>query len=334
MTQDDKWLLLFEQLYITTKFLPNEGFGEMYKAIFNYIFEGIEPYFDDIKAFVWADVKRQIDERTEEQKRISEMRSAVGKKGKGITKNHGNQNAKLKTKQNQLVQSNENQQVTSTSDPKTKQNKANEILQNDENQRVTKITDLEDAQKQSKTKQNQNAVCNPLKISDKKQSKIKNTSKPDLKSAQNDPKIENTPLYNIYSINSKRIGGTGGKGGGSFIKPTVEEIRAYCDEQHFVLDAEKFYDYYESNGWVVGKTKMKSWKATVRNWVRRDKENQQNKQVYGQSNNQASTASRSQQQQFGNPWEPVAKFLNSGQDLQQPKNTDNLLFDDLGEPND
>ena len=53
-----------------------------------------------------------------------------------------------------------------------------------------------------------------------------------------------------------------------FIKPTVEEIRAYCRERNNIVDAERFYDYYESNGWKVGKNTMKDWKATVRNWER------------------------------------------------------------------
>jgi hypothetical protein len=53
-----------------------------------------------------------------------------------------------------------------------------------------------------------------------------------------------------------------------FKKPTVEEIKAYCCERNNQIDAERFYDHYESNGWKVGKTSMKDWKATVRNWER------------------------------------------------------------------
>lgn len=53
-----------------------------------------------------------------------------------------------------------------------------------------------------------------------------------------------------------------------FIKPTVEEIRAYCRERNNIVDAERFYDYYESNGWKVGKNTMKDWKAAVRTWER------------------------------------------------------------------
>ena len=57
-----------------------------------------------------------------------------------------------------------------------------------------------------------------------------------------------------------------------FVKPTIEEIRTYCEEQKFVIDCEHFYDYYESNGWKVsGKGPMKDWKAAVRNWLRNDK---------------------------------------------------------------
>ena len=56
-----------------------------------------------------------------------------------------------------------------------------------------------------------------------------------------------------------------------FIKPTVAEIHAYMQERNFnsFVEAEKFYDHFESNGWRIGgKTPMKDWKASVRNWVR------------------------------------------------------------------
>lgn len=53
-----------------------------------------------------------------------------------------------------------------------------------------------------------------------------------------------------------------------FLKPTVEEVKAYCTERGNLVDAEKFYDFYEAKGWVVGKTPMKDWKAAVRTWER------------------------------------------------------------------
>ena len=51
-----------------------------------------------------------------------------------------------------------------------------------------------------------------------------------------------------------------------FHKPTMEEVAAYCQERGNNIDPQRFIDHYESNGWMVGRTKMKDWKATVRTW--------------------------------------------------------------------
>ena len=51
-----------------------------------------------------------------------------------------------------------------------------------------------------------------------------------------------------------------------FEKPTLSEIKAYCIERNNNVDAQHFYDYYESNGWKVGKNAMKNWQAAVRTW--------------------------------------------------------------------
>ena len=53
-----------------------------------------------------------------------------------------------------------------------------------------------------------------------------------------------------------------------FVKPTLSEIEQYCIERNNNVNAEQFYDYYESNGWKVGKNAMKDWKACVRTWER------------------------------------------------------------------
>ena len=53
-----------------------------------------------------------------------------------------------------------------------------------------------------------------------------------------------------------------------FEKPTLSEIEQYCIERKNNVSAEHFYDYYESNGWKVGKNSMKDWKAAVRTWER------------------------------------------------------------------
>ena len=65
---------------------------------------------------------------------------------------------------------------------------------------------------------------------------------------------------------------------GRFKKPTVNEIAEYCIERKNNIDAETFFDFYESKNWFIGKSKMKSWKACVRTWEKR-----QNKNVKGMS---------------------------------------------------
>lgn len=56
-----------------------------------------------------------------------------------------------------------------------------------------------------------------------------------------------------------------------FVPPTVEEVRAYCEERHNDVDAEKFVAFYDSRGWIIGKNKMKSWKSAVITWEGRGK---------------------------------------------------------------
>lgn len=60
-----------------------------------------------------------------------------------------------------------------------------------------------------------------------------------------------------------------------FKKPTVEEIEKYCEERANGIDAQKFFDHYESVGWHVGKNKMKDWKAAVRTWENNNKNKQE-----------------------------------------------------------
>lgn len=57
-----------------------------------------------------------------------------------------------------------------------------------------------------------------------------------------------------------------------FKKPTLEEVESYCKERNNNVDPERFIDFYESKGWVVGKTPMKDWKACVRTWENKTKE--------------------------------------------------------------
>lgn len=60
-----------------------------------------------------------------------------------------------------------------------------------------------------------------------------------------------------------------------FSPPSVDEVAAYCAECGYgTINPEAFVDYYEARGWKIGSQSMKDWKATVRNWARRDAERQ------------------------------------------------------------
>jgi DNA replication protein DnaD len=57
----------------------------------------------------------------------------------------------------------------------------------------------------------------------------------------------------------------------TFIPPSLQEVEAYCREKKYNIDAERFVNFYESKGWMVGKTKMRKWKAAVANWAKDSK---------------------------------------------------------------
>jgi len=59
----------------------------------------------------------------------------------------------------------------------------------------------------------------------------------------------------------------------NFVKPTIEELIDYCNQNVFNVDPNQFIDHYESVGWKVGKNPMKDWQATARNWHRNSKNN-------------------------------------------------------------
>lgn len=60
----------------------------------------------------------------------------------------------------------------------------------------------------------------------------------------------------------------------TFIPPTMEEVKAYCEERKNKVEPLKWYDFYESKGWMIGKNKMKDWKAAVRTWENNEKESE------------------------------------------------------------
>lgn len=83
--------------------------------------------------------------------------------------------------------------------------------------------------------------------------------------------IPNTDLLNINinnATNAKKDNGYK-----RFQKPTVEEIKAYCLEKGYAIDAEYYYNYNEARGWMLGRTHMKNWKANLATWNSMRKKN-------------------------------------------------------------
>ena len=70
-----------------------------------------------------------------------------------------------------------------------------------------------------------------------------------------------------------------------FSKPSIGEIKEYCQERNNKINPEVFFDYYESKGWVIGKTPMKNWKAAVRTWEKNNFSDSNNKHKPGNTTN-------------------------------------------------
>ena len=58
-----------------------------------------------------------------------------------------------------------------------------------------------------------------------------------------------------------------------FVAPSLADVIAYKSEKSLTIDPEQFIDFYESKGWIVGKSKMRDWKAAARGWSKREKSN-------------------------------------------------------------
>lgn len=88
-----------------------------------------------------------------------------------------------------------------------------------------------------------------------------NTKQTEAKKADNDNVNDNVLKENtLKGVKEKR-----------FAPPTPENVRGYCREMGYTnVDAERFVDFYASKDWMVGKNRMKDWKAAVRNWARQD----------------------------------------------------------------
>lgn len=91
------------------------------------------------------------------------------------------------------------------------------------------------------------------------QNETKTEPKPNQDVTETEPNVNENVNVNVNDLkeNIKRK---------VFTKPTAEEVKAYCDERKNNVNPDKFIDFYESKGWLIGKNPMKDWKACVRTW--------------------------------------------------------------------
>jgi len=103
--------------------------------------------------------------------------------------------------------------------------------------------------------QQANQLTNQQLTSDQPATNQQLTTNKNGKNGKNEKNIINTPL------NPPK--------GKRFVKPSLEQVSEYCRKRNNSVNPEAFIDFYESNGWKVGKNSMKDWKAAVRTWEKR-----------------------------------------------------------------
>ncbi len=86
-----------------------------------------------------------------------------------------------------------------------------------------------------------------------------------------------------------------------FSKPSIEETRVYIRSNNLNVDPGKFYDYYESNGWKIGRNPMKDWKATARNWSRKEPPKRSTARNDSEFNKQVAQWKKEQEAEGGRP---------------------------------
>lgn len=109
------------------------------------------------------------------------------------------------------------------------------------------------------------------------------------KGPQNEGTINNSSTNNSLKKNSskeeqEREGAKAPEKRKRFSPPTVEEIEEYCREKGYVSNPRQIWNYYENNGWHVGRYKMKDWRKAVDNWEIRERGSaQQSRQTVPES---------------------------------------------------
>ena len=125
-------------------------------------------------------------------------------------------------------------------------------------------------------------MCKPIIDKNNRKAAIRQKNKQE-QTGTNENKQEQTGTNENKTEQIEPIKGKGEKGKGKgeikdsigrFTPPSADEVREYARESGYHIDADGFIDFYASKGWMVGKNKMRDWRAAVRNWSRSDRQRQ------------------------------------------------------------
>ena len=113
-------------------------------------------------------------------------------------------------------------------------------------------------------------------VSEEEKHGVSETSKPPVSESEK-PRVSDEAAKTESQTKPNQTKPNQTRGGRRFAPPTRDEVSAYAlkyaEEKRLDpggFDAERFVDYYTANGWKVGKVSMKDWRATVRDWMRKD----------------------------------------------------------------
>jgi len=116
-------------------------------------------------------------------------------------------------------------------------------------------------------------------------------------------------------------GDIGAKSVARFCPPTLEEVQSYILEKGIEIDAERFVAYYDSNGWMVGRNKMKSWKSAIVTWKKNEeKYDQPQRAIYHPPQQRILPSQRIEKDEDRTPEPPSEKALEALRYLNEIEN--------------
>lgn len=226
-------VVFYRSFYDSIKELEPAQQAEVYSAIFEFGLNGTEPQLSGIAKAIFTLIKPQI--------LANNARYFNGQKG-GRPQKKDSENG-------------ENDGENSDENDRKNKPKSNQEKTKAKPKQNLDLTKTEPSINQSKTKAKPNENDN---VKEKVNVKVNDNEKEKVNDKENG------------GVGEKTISATSRGTHTRFCKPTVEEIRAYCEERGNKVDAQRFFDFYESKGWLVGRSPMKDWKACVRTWEQRD----------------------------------------------------------------